>query len=72
MTYLEDPDVGQLSVLVMIAEEETDNLKMFCRGGENCCGKESNRLCDEGNGILHLLSNKVGDLFSPYPTPTSP
>ena len=40
--------MGQLSVLVMIAEEETDNLKMFCRGGENCCGKESNRLCDEG------------------------
>ena len=40
--------MGQLSVLVMIAEEETENLKMFCRGGQNCCGKESNRLCDEG------------------------
>ena len=65
--------MGQLSVLVMIAEEETDNLKMFCRGGENCCGKESNRLCDEGerpcsdegwhdfaSDALHTVEHKTG------------
>ena len=40
--------MGETAVTVMISDEVVDNLKMYCRGGENCCGKESNRLCDEG------------------------
>ena len=40
--------MGQISVTVMVAQEEMDSLKMFCRGGENCCGRETNRLCAEG------------------------
>ena len=32
----------------MISSEEVDSLKMYCRGSENCCGRETNRICDEG------------------------
>ena len=52
LTYLEDPDVGEISVSVMVSHEELETLKMFCRGGENCCGKADNRLCGEGEKKL--------------------
>ena len=58
MTYLEDPDVGETAVTVMISEE-AENLKMYCRGGESCCGKESNRLCAEGDAAL--LNDVIDD-----------
>ena len=32
----------------MISSEEVDSLKMYCRGSDNCCGRETNRICDEG------------------------
>ena len=34
----------------MISDEVVDTLKMHCRGGDRCCGKEGNRLCGEGEG----------------------
>lgn len=34
----------------MLSEEEVDGLDMTCRGGEGCCGRESNRQCGEGEG----------------------
>ena len=52
LTYLEDPDVGEISVSVMVSHEELETLKMFCRGGKNCCGKADNRLCGEGEKKL--------------------
>ena len=52
LTYLEDPDVGEISLSVMVSQEELETLKMFCRGGENCCGKADNRLCGEGEEKL--------------------
>ena len=52
LSYLEDPDVGETPVTIMISEAEVEGLKLFCRGGENCCGKESNRLCAEGEDGL--------------------
>ena len=57
MSYLEDPDVWDTAVTVMVSEEGVEELQMFCRGGENCCGRESNRLCAEGDLDL---SNKKG------------
>ena len=32
----------------MISSAEVDTLKMYCRGSQNCCGKENNRICAEG------------------------
>ena len=48
MIYLEDPEVGETAETVMISSEEVDSLKMYCRGSDNCCGRETNRICDEG------------------------
>ena len=58
MSYLEDPDVSDTAVTVMVSEEGVEELQMVCRGGENCCGRESNRLCAEGDLDL---SNTDGD-----------
>ena len=49
LTFLEDPNVGETAVSFMLSETEADVLTMTCRGGSNCCGTESNRLCDEGS-----------------------
>ena len=50
LIYLEDPEVGKEPKSMMISADVIDVLKMYCRGGTNCCGKESNRLCGEGEG----------------------
>ena len=50
LTFLEDPAPGESSVRLMVVEELVDSLKMYCRGGDGCCGVGSNRLCDEGEG----------------------
>ena len=52
LTYLEDPDVGEVSLAVMVSQEQLDTLNMVCRGGDNCCGKADNRLCGEGKEDL--------------------
>ena len=48
LTYLEDPDMGEVSLAVMVSQEQLDTLNLVCRGGDNCCGKADNRLCGEG------------------------
>ena len=40
--------MGETAESVMVSSDEVDNLKMYCRGSENCCGKENNRICAEG------------------------
>ena len=50
ITYLEDPSPGDSSVRLMVVEEVLDSLKMWCRGGDGCCGTSSTRLCQEGEG----------------------
>ena len=50
MTFLEDPDLEETAVTFMLSEEEVDRLDMKCRGGEGCCGRETNRQCGEGEG----------------------
>ena len=50
ITYLEDPAPGETSVRLMVVEEVVDSLKMYCRGGDGCCGVGTNRLCLEGEG----------------------
>ena len=50
LNYLEDPNDGEEATSIMISESAEQSLKMYCRGGENCCGREDNRLCDEGEG----------------------
>ena len=50
LTFLEDPAPGESSVRLMVVEELVDSLKMYCRGGDGCCGVGSNRLCGEGEG----------------------
>ena len=57
---MEDPDIGESSVTIMVSDDIIDSLKMYCRGGENCCGREDNRLCDEGEGDCdHLVTSDV-------------
>ena len=50
LNYLEDPNDGEEATSIMISESAEQSLKMYCRGGENCCGREDNRLCGEGEG----------------------
>ena len=50
ITYLEDPAPGETAVRLMVVEDLVDSLKMYCRGGDGCCGVGSNRLCVEGEG----------------------
>ena len=50
LTFLEDPAPGETYVRLMVVEELVDTLKMYCRGGDGCCGVGSNRLCVEGEG----------------------
>ena len=50
LTYLEDPPNGQSPVSVMVLDEAIESLKMYCRGGTNCCGKEDTRICADGEG----------------------
>ena len=50
ITYLEDPAPGETAVRLMVVEDLVDSLKMYCRGGDGCCGAGSNRLCAEGEG----------------------
>ena len=50
LTYLEDPPNGQSPVSVMVLDEAIESLKMYCRGGTNCCGKEDTRICVEAEG----------------------
>ena len=50
VTFLEDPDIDDTAVSFMLSGEEVESLDMTCRGGESCCGRESNRQCGEGEG----------------------
>ena len=50
ITYLEDPGPGETAVRLMVEEDLVDSLKMYCRGGDGCCGPATNRLCEEGEG----------------------
>ena len=50
ITYLEDPPPGDTAVSIMVKEDVISGLKMWCRGGANCCGKEDTRLCVEAEG----------------------
>ena len=35
---------------MMVATEAAAGLKLYCRGGEGCCGREAERLCGAGEG----------------------
>ena len=50
ITYLEDPWPGESMVRLMVVEEVLDSLKMYCRGGDGCCGTSTTRLCVAGEG----------------------
>ena len=53
-----DGEAGAAAVLVVleivevlvVVEDLVDSLKMYCRGGDGCCGVGSTRLCLEGEG----------------------
>ena len=48
VTFLEDPDIDDTAVSFMLSGEEVESLDMTCRGGESCCGRESNRQGNSG------------------------
>ena len=50
LTFLEEPNDGETVESIMINVDVVDDLKMYCRGGTNCCGKKDTKLCDEGEG----------------------
>ena len=35
---------------MMVSSEAAAGLKLYCRGGEGCCGREDERLCGAGEG----------------------
>ena len=63
MSYLEDPEVGETAETVMISSEEVDSLKMYCRGSDNCCGRETNRICAEGEVDGSVVSDEDEDVI---------
>ena len=50
LTFLEEPSPGHTAVTMMVATEAAAGLKLYCRGGEGCCGREAERLCGVGEG----------------------
>ena len=50
LTFLENPSPGHTAVTMMVATEAAAGLKLYCRGGEGCCGREDERLCGAGEG----------------------
>lgn len=50
VNFLEDPAPGQEPVTIMIQDDIMETLPMTCRGGDNCCGKESTHQCGLGQG----------------------
>ncbi len=55
LTFLEDPGPGQAAKEVMINVNTANNIPMYCRGGANCCSKDT--ICNVGDGDC----NKDGD-----------
>ena len=53
VTFLEDPSPGENPETIMVDTSIITDLNLVCRGGENCCGPESTRLCGEGEGDCH-------------------
>ena len=50
LTYLEDPAPNYSEQRIYLATSAALSLEMRCRGGEGCCGKETNR----SNGSLYF------------------
>ena len=62
LSYLEDPAPGEAWVRLMVVESVLESLRMYCRGGESCCGVSGTRLCGEGEGDCDLDSQCAGVL----------
>ena len=50
LDYLEDPDVGQVAQTIFINSALVSSLKMYCRGGEQCCHRGHLGECGIGEG----------------------
>ena len=62
MTFLEDPEPGETSAVIMMDTDIIPSLNQICRGGERYCGPETTRLCGEGEGDCAKDEDCAGSL----------
>ncbi len=63
LTFLEDPDVGQIEKQIMVDFEAPTYIDKICRGGEHCCNRGKLNLCGIGEGDCNTDNDCGGVLM---------
>ena len=63
LTFLEDPDVGQIEKQIMVDFEAPPLIPKYCRGGEHCCNRGNLNLCGIGEGDCNTDNDCSGVLM---------